>query len=82
MLCVIYIWNKSQYLKNEERYGKIIDGVPLSFQIIFYQLYGKFSMVELGSPILESADSFLGTKNHSLCFVWKIILFKRRRRQG
>ena len=28
-LCVIYISNKSQYLKNEERYGKTIDGVPL-----------------------------------------------------
>ena len=28
---VIYISNKSQYLKNEERYGKNIDGVPLSF---------------------------------------------------
>ena len=32
MQCVIYISNKSQYLKNEERYGKTIDGVPLSFQ--------------------------------------------------
>ena len=29
MQCVIYISNKSQYLKNEERYGKTIDGVPL-----------------------------------------------------
>ena len=29
---VIYISNKSQYLKNEERYEKTIDGVPLSFQ--------------------------------------------------
>ena len=26
---------KSQYLKNEERYGKTIDGVPLSFQEFF-----------------------------------------------
>ena len=26
MQCVIYISNKSQYLKNEERYGKTIDG--------------------------------------------------------
>ena len=34
-LCVIYISNKSQYLKNEERYGKTIDGVPLSFQDFF-----------------------------------------------
>ena len=30
MQCVIYISNKSQYLKNEERYVKTIDGVPLS----------------------------------------------------
>ena len=30
MQCVIYISNKSQYLKNEERYCKTIDGVPLS----------------------------------------------------
>ena len=29
---VIYISNKSQYLKNEERYGKTIDGIPLPFQ--------------------------------------------------
>ena len=34
----------SQYLKNEERYGKTIDGVPLSFQEFFqirqtYQTY-------------------------------------------
>ena len=29
---VIYVSNKSQYLKNEERYGKTIHGVPLSFQ--------------------------------------------------
>ena len=35
MQCVIYISNKSQYLKNEERYGKTIDGVPLSFQEFF-----------------------------------------------
>ena len=35
MQCVIYISNKSQYLKNEERYGKSIDGVPLSFQEFF-----------------------------------------------
>ena len=33
--CVIYISNKSQYLKNEERLGKIIRGVPLSFQNTF-----------------------------------------------
>ena len=32
---VIYISNKSQYLKNEGRYGKTIDGVPLSFQEFF-----------------------------------------------
>ena len=31
----IYISNKSQYLKNEERYGKTIDGVRLSFQEFF-----------------------------------------------
>ena len=30
MQCVIYISNK-----NEERYGKTIDGVPLSFQEFF-----------------------------------------------
>ena len=35
MQCVIYISNKSQYLKNEERYGKSIDEVPLSFQQFF-----------------------------------------------
>ena len=36
MQCVIYISNKSQYLKNEERYGKTMDGgVPLSFQEFF-----------------------------------------------
>ena len=35
MQCVIYISNKSQYLKNEEGYGKTIDGVPLSFQEFF-----------------------------------------------
>ena len=35
MQCAIYISNKSQYLKNEERYGKTIDGVPLSFQEFF-----------------------------------------------
>ena len=35
MQCVIYISNKSHYLKNEERYGKIIDGGPLSFQEFF-----------------------------------------------
>ena len=34
MQCVIYISNKSQYLKNEERYGKTIGGVPL-FQEFF-----------------------------------------------
>ena len=33
--CVIYISNNSQYLKNEERYGKTIDGIPLSFQEFF-----------------------------------------------
>ena len=33
--CVIYKSNKSQYLKNEERYEKTIDGVPLSFQEFF-----------------------------------------------
>ena len=27
--------NKSQYLKNEEQYGKTIEGVPLSFQEFF-----------------------------------------------
>ena len=27
---VIYISNKSQYLKNNKQYGKTIDGVPLS----------------------------------------------------
>ena len=33
---IIYISNKLQYLKNEERYGKTIDGVPfLSFQEFF-----------------------------------------------
>ena len=35
MQCVIYISNKSQYLKNEEQYGKTIVGVPLSFQQFF-----------------------------------------------
>ena len=30
--CAIYISNKSQYLKNKERYGKTIHGVPLWFQ--------------------------------------------------
>ena len=33
--CVIYTSNKSQYLKNEQRYGKTIYGVPLSFQEFF-----------------------------------------------
>ena len=28
--CVIYISNNSQYLKNEERYGKTIHGVIIS----------------------------------------------------
>ena len=44
MQCVIYISNKSQYLKNEERYGKTIDGVPLSFQEFFQirQTYFSF----------------------------------------
>ena len=27
-VCYLHISNKSQYLKNEERYGKTIDGVP------------------------------------------------------
>ena len=31
----IYISDKSQYLDNEEQYGKTIDGVPLSFQEFF-----------------------------------------------
>ena len=35
MQCAICISNKSEYLKNEERYGKTIDGVPLSFQELF-----------------------------------------------
>ena len=35
MQCVIYISDKPQYLENEERYGKSIDGVPLSFQEFF-----------------------------------------------
>ena len=35
MQCAICISNKSEYLKNEERYGKTIDGVPLSFQEFF-----------------------------------------------
>ena len=35
MQCVINVSNKPQYLKNEERYGKTIDGVPLSFQEFF-----------------------------------------------
>ena len=35
MKCVIYISNKSQYLKNEERYGKTIHRVSLSFQEFF-----------------------------------------------
>ena len=35
MQCVIYISNKLQYLKNEERYGKTIDGVTLSFEEFF-----------------------------------------------
>ena len=34
-VCYLHISNKSQYLKNEERYGKTIDGVPLSFQEFF-----------------------------------------------
>ena len=34
-VCYLHISNKSQYLKNEERYGKTIDGVPLSFQDSF-----------------------------------------------
>ena len=43
MQCVIYISNKSQYLKNEERYGKPIDGVPLSFQEFFQIRQTEFS---------------------------------------
>ena len=37
MQCVIYMYisNKSQYLRNKERYEKTIDGVPLSFQEFF-----------------------------------------------
>ena len=35
MQCVIYISNKSLYLENEDRYGKTIDGVSLSFQEFF-----------------------------------------------
>ena len=35
MQCVIYISNKSQYLENEERYGKTVDGVTFSFQEFF-----------------------------------------------
>ena len=42
MQCVIYISNKSQYLKNEERYGKTVDGVPLSFHE-FFQIRQTFS---------------------------------------
>ena len=44
VLCVIYISNKAQYLKNEERYGKTIHGVPLSFQEFFQirQTYFSF----------------------------------------
>ena len=38
MQCVIYISKKSQYVKNEERYGKTIHGVPLSFHF-FYFMY-------------------------------------------
>ena len=30
-----YQTNRTEYLKNEERYGKTIDGVPLSFQELF-----------------------------------------------
>ena len=40
---VIYISNKSQYLKNEERYGKTKDGVPLSFQEFFQIRQQPFS---------------------------------------
>ena len=43
MQCVIYISNKSQYLKNEEQYGKTIDGVPLSFQEFFQIRQTSFS---------------------------------------
>ena len=43
MQCVIYISNKSQYLKNEERYGKTIDGVPLSFHEFFQIRQTQFS---------------------------------------
>ena len=45
MQCVIYISNKSQYLKNEERYGKTIDGVPLSFQEFFQIRQLKFHFI-------------------------------------
>ena len=38
----IYISNKSQYLKNKERYEKTIDGVPLSFQE-FFQIIDKLN---------------------------------------
>ena len=43
MECAIYISNKSQYLKNEERYRKTIDGVPLSLQEFFQIRKTKFS---------------------------------------
>ena len=33
----IHVSNKSQYLKNEERYGKTIDGVPLLFNTLSAQ---------------------------------------------
>ena len=37
-VCIVlftYQTNRTEYLKNEERYGKTIDGVPLSFQEFF-----------------------------------------------
>ena len=35
MQCVIYVLNKSKYLKNEGRYKKTIEGVYLSFKQFF-----------------------------------------------
>ena len=69
MLCIIYISNKSQYLKNEERYGKTIDGVPLSFQEFFqidklnfhfiYTLRGNDALTcTVGSFLLHSSAFF------------------------
>ena len=39
----IYISNKSQYHKNEERYGKTIHAVPLSYQEFFQIKQTSFS---------------------------------------